>query len=453
LYRHPPGLRGFLIAIALLGGALIVAFVLGAATFFALESAAIAAGRPEGVPNWVILITSAAFLLPILFFLARTFPFLTDWYYLLPAIVFLLVFTVYPIVLTVYLAFTDYSGAHNGFPDRSTETAVVAVSGRRITLAADPLRSLACGESCLGQELELVGDGHRGRFEVTGQQERTLVLDKAPAFRPRYAYRVNAYHYVGFKNFVFIIKNASQALWPVFVWNVVFAAFTVLSTALLGLILGVLLHNKELKLRNLYRTLLIISWALPGVITIQMWVALLNKQFGAINRLLGLLGIYPIPWLLDPLWAKVAVLLVNLWLGFPYMMTATLGALSTIPDELYEAARVDGASPLDAFQFITLPLLKTAFVPILLASFAFNFNNFNIIYLLTGGGPAVEGRLSTAQATDILISWAYKTAFRAEGQSAYGLGAAISLVIFVLTVAISLVNFRVSGALREEGRP
>ena len=452
MYRHPPGLRGFLIAIALLGGALLVAFVLGAAAFFALESAAISAGHPDGVPNWIILITSTAFLLPILFFLARTFPFLTDWYYLLPAIVFLLVFTVYPIVLTVYLAFTDYSGMRNGFPDRSTETAVVAVSGRRITLAADPLRSLACGKSCLGQELELVGDGHRARFKVKGLQARTLVLDKEPAFRPRYAYRVNAYHFIGFKNFVFIFKNASRALWPVFVWNVVFAAFTVLSTALLGLILGVLLHNKELKLRNLYRTLLIISWALPGVITIQMWVALLNKQFGAINRLLGLLGIYPIPWLLDPLWAKVAVLLVNLWLGFPYMMTATLGALSTIPDELYEAARVDGASPLDAFQFITLPLLKTAFVPILLASFAYNFNNFNIIYLLTGGGPAVEGRLSTAQATDILISWAYKTAFRAEGQSAYGLGAAISLVIFVLTVAISLVNFRVSGALREEGR-
>ncbi len=452
MYRHPPGLRGFLIAVTLLGGAMVAAFVLGAATFWALESAAIAAGRPDGVPNWWILVTSAAFLLPILVFLGRTFPFLTDWYYLLPAIVFLLVFTAYPIVLTVYLAFTDYSGMRNGFPDRSTETPVVAADGPRITLGADPLTSLGCGETCVGQQLELVGDGHRARFSVVDASGRTLTLDRAPGFSPEYAYRINAYHFIGFKNFVFIFKNASRALWPVFVWNVVFAAFTVLSTALVGLLLGVLLNNKELKLRNLYRTLLIISWALPGVISIQMWVALLNKQFGAINRLLGLLGIYPIPWLLDPLWAKVSVLLVNLWLGFPYMMTATLGALSTIPDELYEAAKVDGASGLDAFQFITLPLLKTAFVPILLASFAYNFNNFNIIYLLTGGGPAIEGQLSTAQATDILISWAYKTAFRAEGQSAYGLGAAISLVIFVLTVGISLVNFRVSGALREEGR-
>ncbi len=431
---------------------MVISFAAGAATFFALESAAMAAGRPEGVPNWWILVTSVAFFLPVLFLLGRTFPFLTDWYYLLPAIVFLLVFTVYPIVLTVYLAFTDYSGARNGFPDRATETAVVAVDGRRVTLAADPLSALGCGESCVDERLELVGDGHRARFRVIAEAGATLTLDRTPAFTPRYAYRINVYHFIGFKNFVFIFENASKALWPVFVWNVVFAAFTVLSTALVGLLLGVLLNNKELKLRNFYRTLLIISWALPGVITIQMWVALLNKQFGAINRLLGLLGVYPIPWLLDPLWAKVSVLLVNLWLGFPYMMTATLGALSTIPDELYEAARVDGANALDAFQYITLPLLKTAFVPILLASFAYNFNNFNVIYLLTGGGPATEGRLSTAQATDILISWAYKTAFRSEGQSAYGLGAAISLVIFVLTVGISLINFRVSGALREEGR-
>ncbi len=452
MYRHPAGLRGFLTAIALLGGALVSSFLLGAAAFVALERVAVAVGRSGGLPGWWILITTTLFLLPLLFFLARTFPFLSDWYYLLPAIVFLLVFTVYPIILTVYLAFTDYSGARNGLPDRATETAVTAISGRRITLAADPRQSLGCNKTCLGEKVELVADGKRARFTVTAQQGRTLELDRAPGFEPRYAYRVNVFHYIGLRNFAYIFKNAARALWPVFVWNVVFASFTVAATALLGLFLGVLLNNKDLKLRNLYRTLLIISWALPGVITIQMWVALLNKQFGAINRLLGLLGVYPIPWLLDPLWAKVSVLLVNLWLGFPYMMTATLGALSTIPDELYEAAKVDGATSLDAFQFITLPLLRAAFVPILLASFAFNFNNFNVIYLLTGGGPATEGRLSTAQATDILISWAYKTAFRAEGQSAYGLGAAISLVIFVLTVGISLVNFRVSGALREEGR-
>ncbi len=439
--------------IGLLAGAVVAAFLLGAAAFWALEAAATGPTRPEGVPNYWILVTSLAALFPLLYLLARRYPWIADWYYLLPGILFILAFTVYPIVLTVYLAFTDYSGLRNGKPDRSTETRVVAAEGPRLVLEAPAEKALRCrAAGCRGEVLELLGSGRRGYFPVRAAEGKTLYLKRAPGFRPEYAYRVNAFHYVGFKNFAFIFQNASKALLPVFAWNVVFAALTVLSTALLGGLLGVLLNDKRLPLRNFYRTLLVIPWALPAVITIQMWVALLNKQFGAINRLLGLLGVYPIPWLLDPLWAKAAVLLVNLWLGFPYMMTATLGALSTIPDELYEAARVDGASGWQSFRAITLPLLWPPFIPILLSSFAFNFNNFNLIYLLTGGGPPAEGRLSTAQATDILISWAYKTAFRAEGQSAYGLGAAISLVIFAITVGISLVNFNLTGAFKEERR-
>ena len=297
--------------------------------------------------------------------------------------------------------------------------------------------------------MEAYAQGQRARARIQAVEGATLLLDRALPFTPAYVARVNAFHFVGFKNFAFILSQANQALFPVFLWNLVFALATVVLNGLVGLVLGLVLNNRALKLRNLYRTLLIVSWALPGVITVQVWVALLNYNFGAINRLLGVLGIYPIPWLNDPDWAKVAVLLVNLWLGFPYMMTATLGALSTIPDELYEAAKVDGATPWQALFRITLPLLEKPMLPILLSAFAFNFNNFYLIYLLTGGGPAQEGRLATAQATDILISWAYKTAFSAEGQSAYGLGAAISLIIFAITVAISLVNFRVTGALRE----
>lgn len=451
MYKHPPGLRGFLVAIGLLGAAILAAFSIGLFAYWALERLATSASNPEGVPNYTLLITSALALIPILILLARRFPYLTDWYYLLPAMLFLLAFTVYPIVLTVYLAFTNYSGLHNGKPDRASETRVVALEGRTLILEGPAETSLRCRNAGCAEELvELVGAGRRVYDRIERAEGDRLVLSRAPDFEPRYVYRVNTFSYVGLKNFVFIFANASRALIPVFLWNVVFAFASVLSTAFLGLILGIVLNNRRLPLRNTYRTLLVISWALPGVITIQMWVALLNKQFGAINRLLGLLGVYPIPWLLDPLWAKVSVLLVNLWLGFPYMMTATLGALSTIPDELYEAARVDGASSWQSFRRITLPLLRAPFIPILLSSFAYNFNNFNIIYLLTGGGPSSEGRLSTAQATDILISWAYKTAFRAEGQSAYGLGAAISLVIFAITVGISLVNFKFTGALKEE---
>lgn len=392
---------------------------------------------------------SLAFLVPGAVFLARRFPFLSDWYYLLPALSFLLVFTLYPIVLTLYLAFTDYSGARNGMPDRSTETRILRVEGRTLILEGPAQETFRCSP-CTGVRLELYTQaGQRFRTRILSEEKDRITVEALPPFTPQYAAKVNSFRFIGLRNFTYILSQAGRALIPVFIWNVTFAALTVLLNTLVGGILGILLNNKRLRLRNLYRTLLIVSWALPGVITVQVFVALLNYNFGAINRLLGILGIYPIPWLLDPDWAKVAVLLVNLWLGFPYMMTATLGALSTIPDELYEAARVDGASPWQAFSHITLPLLRQPMTPILLSSFAFNFNNFYIIYLLTGGGPPQEGRLATAQATDILISWAYKTAFTAEGQSAYGLGAAISLLIFLLTVAISLVNFRLTGALRE----
>lgn len=439
--RHPPGLKGFLLALGLLLGLLLLSTGAGLLAYFLLEVYL-------APPGWTILAVALLVLLPGAVALGRRFPWLTDWYYFLPALSFLLVFTLYPVGLTLYLAFTDYSGKRNGFPDRSTETRVVGQEGPRLLLEAPVREALRC-DPCQGEAVEVYAEGHRLRARIARAEGAALVLDRVPPFRVEYVAKVNAFRFVGLRNFAFILSQASQALLPVFLWNVVFAASTVLLNALLGLILGLVLNNKGLKLRNFYRTVLIVSWALPGVITVQVWVALLNYNFGAINRLLGVLGVYPIPWLNDPDWAKVAILLVNLWLGFPYMMTATLGALSTIPDELYEAAKVDGATPWQALFGITLPLLEKPMVPILLSSFAYNFNNFYIIYLLTGGGPAQEGRLATAQSTDILISWAYKTAFSAEGQSAYGLGAAISLLIFAITVAISLVNFRVTGALRE----
>lgn len=439
--KHPPGLKGFLLALSLLLGLLILSTGVGLLGYLALEAYL-------APPGWIILVLALLVLVPGAMLVGRLFPWLTDWYYFLPALSFLLVFTLYPIALTVYLAFTDYSGRKNGFPDRSTETRVVAHQGPRLLLEEAVEEALRCSP-CVGETVEVYAEGHRLRARILEAEGNALVLDRTPPFQAAFVAKVNAFRFVGLTNFGFILSQASKALFPVFAWNVAFALSTVVLNALLGLALGLILNNKALKLRNLYRTVLIVSWALPGVITVQVFVALLNYNFGAINRLLGVLGIYPIPWLNDPDWAKVAILLVNLWLGFPYMMTATLGALSTIPDELYEAAKVDGATPWQALWGITLPLLEKPMVPILLSSFAFNFNNFYIIYLLTGGGPAQEGRLATAQATDILISWAYKTAFSAEGQSAYGLGAAISILIFAVTVAISLANFRLTGALRE----
>ena len=284
----------------------------------------------------------------------------------------------------------------------------------------------------------------------------TITLDEALPDGLEYVAiaRYNAFGWVGLDNFKLIMSQARIALFPVFLWNIIFAISTILINTVIGVFIALLLNNPHLRFRNIYRTLLIVPWALPAIITIQVWRGFLNQNFGAINRLLALLDLPTFDWLGDQsYWAlapKAAILLVNLWLGLPFMMTAVLGALSAIPRELYEAAKMDGANPWQSFWGVTSPLLRTALIPITLTGFAFNFNNFNLIFLLTDGGPPCSGCMATARSTDILISWAYNESFRSQGGYAYGLGSAISIIIFMITLAISLMNFKVTGALKEE---
>ena len=179
-----------------------------------------------------------------------------------------------------------------------------------------------------------------------------------------------------------------------------------------------------------------IPFAIPAFLSVLVWGGLLNDDFGAINNLLGV----HIPWLFDPTWAKVSCILVNLWLGFPYFFLVCTGALQAIPGELTEAARVDGATSRQVFRKITLPLLLVATAPLLIASFAFNFNNFNNIYLLTGGGP-LQADQAVAGSTDILISYTYKLAFQAGKGSDYGLASAVSIIIFFIIATISAISF------------
>lgn len=478
------------------------------------------------VPVWSGLLFGLAALIIILRAIAQRYAWIMPWYYLLPAILFLLTFTFFPVMLTISLAFTDYSGVRNGQLNVATETRIVAVDGNRVTI--ENLRTLDCQalrDGCnnvrarvyaSGQleveavslegavltlaapppadrrvtavNLELVDFGISAGFPITEIDGVRLTLERAPpgtvdltevilrldreALERRMLRvenatvildeplpegleyealaRYNDFGFIGWRNFESIIAQSGRALWPVFSWNLAFAFLTVLINTTFGMLVAVLLNNPDLKLRNFYRTLIIISWALPGIITIQVWGGLLNANFGAINRLLALLDLPTFNWLGEPNAARAAVLLVNLWLGLPFMMTAILGALSAISRELYEAAKIDGASAWQSFRGVTLPLLRAALVPITLSSFAFNFNNFNIIFLLTGGGPPVAWGTATARGTDILISWAYNEAFQAQGAFAYGLGSAISIIIFVITLAVSLINFRVSGALKEE---
>jgi arabinogalactan oligomer/maltooligosaccharide transport system permease protein len=252
---------------------------------------------------------------------------------------------------------------------------------------------------------------------------------------------------VGWSNFTSIVTDPDvrAPFFQVFVWTFAYALLTVLLTFFAGLGLAIALNRPGMKGQRIYRALLILPYAVPAFLSALVWAGLLNDDFGAINQTFHL----GIPWLFDPTWAKVSCLMLNFWLGMPYMFLISTGALQAIPSELQEAARIDGARNWQVFRLVNLPLLLVALTPLLVASFAFNFNNFNNIYLLTGGGPAMEGS-SVAGSTDILISYTYKIAFASGKGNDFGLASAISIIIFLIVGSISAISFARSKALREE---
>ncbi|NUO55503.1 MAG: ABC transporter permease subunit, partial [Hamadaea sp.] len=173
-----------------------------------------------------------------------------------------------------------------------------------------------------------------------------------------------------------------------------------------------------------------------------VWRDMFNKDFGLINNLFG----WHIDWLGQPTTARMSLILVNLWLGFPYMFLVATGALQAIPKELTEASSIDGATPWQGFRRVTLPLLLVALTPLLISSFAYNFNNFNAIKLVTDGGPyAIDN--ATVGATDLLISYTYRLAF--GGIAQLGFAAAVSVIIFTLVAVMSIIGFRRSRSLEE----
>lgn len=260
---------------------------------------------------------------------------------------------------------------------------------------------------------------------------------------------------VGFDNFVDILANERirQPFLRVFTWNVAFATLSVGMTLALGLGLAMALDDEQLRGRAWYRSALIIPYAVPPFISALVWRGLFNDTFGQVNRLLqpvyDLVGTDPIPWLLDGTWAKVTVLLVNLWLGFPYMFLITSGALQSIPAELKEAARVDGAGPVRVFRTVTFPLLMVSIAPLLIGSFAFNFNNFVLIFLLTQGGPPVIGSAVPVGHTDILISFTFDVTVQSGRGNNFGLGSALTILIFIVLALISALSFRYTKRLED----
>jgi ABC-type sugar transport system permease subunit len=260
-------------------------------------------------------------------------------------------------------------------------------------------------------------------------------------------YQVN----IGFANFQRLLDSPalSGPFIQIFIWTIVFAILSVATTFALGLFLALMYNDPTFRWRKIIRALLIIPYAMPGVIGILIWRGMLNQHFGVIaTSMIDLFGWSP-GWFTDPIWSKVGILLVNLWLGFPYMMLICSGALQSIPNDIYEAAEVDGATRNQSFWKITLPLLLVAVGPLLIASFTFNFNNFTVIYAYNEGRPPIPNTATPAGYTDILISYTYRLAFESGRGSDYGYANAITIMIFLIVAVITVFQYRFMGTWEE----
>jgi maltose/maltodextrin transport system permease protein len=227
----------------------------------------------------------------------------------------------------------------------------------------------------------------------------------------------------------------------IFVWTFAFSAISVFLTFSLGMLLAVLLEQPDMRFKRTYRTLFILPYAVPGILSILILKGLFNQEFGAVNEMLRAIFGFAPEWETNPWGARAMILLVNLWLGYPYMMLICTGMLQSIPAGIYEASAIDGSNrTIDFFQ-LTLPLVLPAMIPILISSFAFNFNNFNLIFLLTGGGPQMVG--GNAGETDILVTYTFNIAFKDSGTN-FGLASAIATLLFILVGLLSWINLKLT---------
>jgi arabinogalactan oligomer / maltooligosaccharide transport system permease protein len=449
--------------------------------------------------------------------------------YLLPGLLFLIVFQVYVVLYTGYVSFTNYGDGRNLTQEQAVGR-ILATSERRVpdspaypievVRSGDDLSFLVTapsGEAFLGDEDGLHPlEGDAVRFDDTGRAveadgwetlgftdlvdrqsevvglrvplsdepdsgslrtdtgttaylaRSTLVHDEAAGTitdtQAQTVYRDNGLGVfaaqdgstlspgwrvgVGFDNYLRVVQDRRirGPFMQVLVWTFAFAGLSVALTFALGLGLALLFNDERMRGRRFYRSLLVLPYAVPSFMSLLVWTGMLNESFGFVNQ--ALLGGASVPWLNHPWLARLSVVVVNLWLGFPYMLLVCTGALQSIPSEVLEAARVDGAGPVATLRRIIVPLLLVSTAPLLIAAFAFNFNNFTVVYFVTRGGPSIPDAAISVGSTDLLISLVYKLSFAATGQQ-WGFAAAISVLIFVIVATISAVSFRRTRSLEE----
>jgi len=257
--------------------------------------------------------------------------------------------------------------------------------------------------------------------------------------------------WIWFENYTRILRNQLPLtefnFWRILLFNITWTITNIVFHVVIGLAVALLLNRKRILFRKFWRAIFVIPWAMPPLVVATIWKNMFDTQFGAINLTLAQLGLphhirwlesthAPIPFLPFLPLAFFAVLITNVWLGWPFMMVIATGALQSIPGDLYEAARVDGASRVDQLRDITLPLLRPAMVPAVMYGTILTFNQFNVIYFITAGGPLSK--------TEILVTQAFKLV---NPSGLYGTAAAFSVLVFFILLIITLAQNKVSRGL------
>ncbi len=283
-----------------------------------------------------------------------------------------------------------------------------------------------------------------------------LVFSVAVAFTnysaPDHISPGNTVDWVGFANFKSLIgggSNWSVGFGRVALWTVIWAFGATFTCYFGGLLIAVMLNEAKIKFSPVFRVIFILPYAVPAVITMITWKNLLNGTFGTVNRTLQALGLIskPIPWLGDPVLAQVMCIVINLWAGFGYFMMLSMGSMTAISGDLYEAARIDGASNGQVLRKITIPLVLYQTMPQIIMSFTHNLNNFGIIFFLTGGAPTAKDSSTTlAGATDILVTWIYKLTITLLK---YHYASVIAVLIFVVIAPFAIFTFRNTKSYKE----
>lgn len=297
------------------------------------------------------------------------------------------------------------------------------------------------------EETETLLDRTRNKvFEPNGETGNFVAADGSNA-------PFGFWVFIGPENYIdaFTSQLVDGPLLQIFLWTIHFAFLSVVTSFALGLLLAIVL-TEDIPGVRILRSILIIPWAIPGVVAVLIWRGMLNGNVGIIpSTMLDLFDWAP-PFLTEPMWARFSILFVNMWFAYPYFMVLISGALQSIPSSIYEAATVDGASRIQQFWNLTLPLLLVSIGPLLVASVVFNFNNYFLIEALTEGGPPIQGTNAPPVGhTDNLMTYTFRYAFSADGTRNFGFASAIAMIIFMMVATLTLFQFRLTKQWEEIG--